>query len=85
MLSLMFKASAVIELRFFSKRDAWYVIISFFLAVLGIYSIRQKFSYIRLVYRKYPFIIKLILLKNIYKTPKKTKNLYDDGINKRDN
>ena len=75
----MFKASAVIELRFFSKGDAWSLIISFFLAVLGIYSIRQKFSYISLVYRKYPFIMDFILMKNINKTPKKIKNVNDGG------
>ena len=75
----MYKASAVIELRFFSKGDVWSVIISFFLAVLGIYSIRQKFSYISLVYRKCPFIMELILIKNINKTPKKIKNVNDDG------
>ena len=75
----MFKASAVIELRFFSKGDAWSLIISFFLAVLGIYSIRQKFSYISLVYRKYPFIMDFILMKNINKTPKKIKNVSDGG------
>ena len=75
----MFKASAVIELRFFSKGDVWSLIISFFLAVLGIYSIRQKFSYISLVYRKYPFIMDLILMKNINKTPKKIKNVNDGG------
>ena len=74
----MFKASVVIELRFFPKGDVWSVIISFFLAVLGIYSIRQKFSYISLVYRKYPFIMELILMKNINKTPKKIENVNDD-------
>ena len=75
----MFKASAVIELSFFSKGDVWSVITSFFLAVLGIYSIQQKFSYISLVYRKYPFIIEFILRKNINKTPKKIENVNDDG------
>ena len=75
----MFKASAVTELRFLSKGDVWSVIISFFLAVLGIYSIRQKFSYISLVYRKYPFIMELMLMKNINKTPKKIENVNDDG------
>ena len=75
----MFKASAIIELRFFSKGDAWYVIISFFLAVLGTYSILQKFSYISLVSRKYPFIMELILMKNINKMPKKIKNANDNG------
>ena len=79
MLSSMFKASAIIELSFFSKGDVWSVIISFFLAVLGIYSIQQKFSYISLVYRKYPFIIEFILTKNINKTPKKIENVNDDG------
>ena len=79
MLSSMFKASAVIELRFFSKGDVWSVIISFFSAVLRIYSIQQKFSYISLVYRKYPFIMELILMKNINKTPKKIENVNDDG------
>ena len=52
---------------------------SFFSAVLGIYSIRQKFSYISLVYKKYPFIMELILMKNINKTAKKIENLNDDG------
>ena len=75
----MLKASAATELRFFSKGDIWSVIINFFLAVLGIYSIRQKFSYISLVYRKYPFIIELILMKNINKTPKKVENVNDDA------
>ena len=75
----MFQASAVIELRLFSKRDVWSVVISFFLTVLETYSIRQKFSYIRLVYRKYPFIMQLILIKNINKTPKKIENVNDDG------
>ena len=78
MLSSMFKVSAVIESRFFSKGDVWSVIINFFLAVLGIHSIRQKFSYISLVYRKYPFIMELILMKNINGTPKKIENANDD-------
>ena len=74
----MFKTSAVIELRFLSNGDVWSVIISFFLAILGIYSIRQIFSYISLVYRKYPFIMELMLKKNINKTPKKIENVNDD-------
>ena len=76
----MFKASAVIKLRLrlFSKGDVWSVIISFLLTVLRMYSIRQKFSFISLVYRKYPFIIELILTKNINKTPKKIENVNDD-------
>ena len=78
-LSSMYKASAVIELTFFSKGGVWSVIISFFLAFLGTYSIRQKFSYISLVYRKYPFIMELTLMKNIIKTPKKIENVNDDG------
>ena len=77
--SSTFKVSGDIELRFFSKGDVWSVIISFFLTVLGIYSIRQKFSYISLVYRKYPFMMELILTKNINKTPKKIENVNDDG------
>ena len=75
----MFKASAIIELRFLFEGDVWSVIISFFLVVLGTYSIQQKFSYISLVYRKYPFIMELILMKNINKTPKKIENVNDDG------
>ena len=74
----MFKTSAVIELRFLSNGDVWSVIISFFLAILGIYSIRQIFSYISLVYRKYPFIMEFMLKKNINKTPKKIENVNDD-------
>ena len=79
MFSSMFKASAVIELRFFSKGDVWCVIMSFFVAVLGIYSIRQKLSYISFVYRKYLFIMELIPMKNINKAPKKIENVNDDG------
>ena len=73
MLSSMFKASAAIELRFFFKEDVWSVVISFFLVVLGIYSIQQKLSCISLVYRKYPLIMKLILTKNINKHLTKSK------------
>ena len=51
----MFKASAVIELRFFSTGDIWSVIVRFFLAVLGVYSIRQKFSYISFSLQKITF------------------------------
>ena len=83
MLSSICKASAVIELKFFSKNDVWSGIISFFLAVLGIYSIWQKFSYISLIYRKYPFIMELILMKNINKTPKKISMMME--ISKWDN
>ena len=79
MLFSMFKASVFIELRLFFKWDVWSVIISFFLEVLTIYSIRQRFSYISLVYRKYPFIMELILMKNINKTPKQIKNVNDNG------
>ena len=75
----MFKTSAVIEMRFFSKGDVWSVIKNFFLAALGIYSIIQKFSYISLIYRKHPFIMELILNNNINKTLKKIKNVNDDG------
>ena len=75
----MFKASAITKLRFFSKGDAWSVMISFYLELLGIYSIQQKFSFISLVYRKYPFIMELTLMKNINKTPKKIENVNDDG------
>ena len=74
----MFKASAVIGLGSFSEEDVWSVIISFFLVVLGMYSIRQKFTNVSLVYRKYPFIIELILIKNINKTPKKIENVNND-------
>ena len=74
----MFKASAVVELRFFSKGDFWSVVISFLLAALGT-SIRQKFSYISLIYRKYLFIMELTLMKNINKAPKKIENVNDDG------
>ena len=74
----MFKASAVIGLGSFSEEDVWSVIISFFLVVLGMYSIRQKFTNLSLVYRKYPFIIELMLIKNINKTPKKIENVNND-------
>ena len=79
MLSSKFKASAVIKLRFFSKGDVWSAATSFFLAVLRIYSLRKKFSYISLVCRKYPFIMELLLIMNINKTPKKIENFNDDG------
>ena len=74
----MFKASGVIGLGSFSEEDVWSVIISFFLVVLGMYSIRQKFTNVSLVYRKYPFIIELMLIKNINKTPKKIENVNND-------
>ena len=77
----MFKASPVIELSFFSKGDARSVIISFFLAVFGIYSILQNCSYVSLVDRKYLFIMELILMMNINKTSKKIENV-NDGQNK---
>ena len=80
MLSSMFKDSAVIELIFSSKGDVWSVIISFFLVVLGIYFVRQKLRYITFVYRKYPFIMELVIvLKNINKTLKKIENVNNDG------
>ena len=75
----MFESSAVTELRFTSKEDIYYVIISFSLAVLEIFSIRQKFSYISLIYKKSPFIMELILPKNINKAPKKMENVNNDG------
>ena len=75
----MFKASAVMKLRFFSKGNVWFVTISFFLAVLGTYSIRQKFSYINLVSREYPFIMELRHMNSINKTPKIIENVNDDG------
>ena len=74
----MFEASAVIKLRFLSIGDVWSVI-SFFLAVLGIYFIRQKFSYVSLIYKKSPFVMKLILMMNINKIPEKIENVNDDG------
>ena len=79
MLSSIFKASAVIKLRLFSKADVWSVAKSFFLAVFEIYSGWQKSRYISLVYRKYPFIMELILMRNINKAPKKIENVNDDG------
>ena len=78
MLSLMFKASAVIKLRLFSKGDVWSVVISFFLAVVGTFSIRQKFGCISIAYRIYPFTMELTFVKNINKTRKKIENVNDD-------
>ena len=75
----MFESSAVTELRFTSKGDICSVIISFTLAVLEIFSIGQKFSYISLIYKQSPFIVKLILLKNINKAPKKMEIVNNDG------
>ena len=75
----MFEYSAVTELRFTSKGDICYVIISFPLAVLEIFSIRQIFCYISLIYKQSPFIVELILPKNINKAPKKMENVNNDG------
>ena len=75
----MFESSTVTELRFTSKGDICSVIISFPLAVLEIFSIRQKFSYISLFYKKSPFIKELILPKKINKAPKKMENVNNDG------
>ena len=75
----MFKSSAVTELRFTSKGDICSVIISFPLAFLEIFSIRQKFSYISLIYKKSLFITELILPKNINKASKKMENVNNDG------
>ena len=69
----MFKASAVVKLRFFSKGDVWDVAISFFLAALGIYSIRQEFSYISLIYGNYPFNMELYLWRISIKHLRKAK------------
>ena len=79
MLTSMFKASVVTELRFFSKGDVWSVIINFFLAVLGIYSIPHKFSYInKFSLQKTPFHHGTYTM-NINKTPKKIEDVKDDG------
>ena len=75
----MFKSSAVTELRFTSKGDICSVIIGFPLAVLEIFSIRQKFCYVSVIYNKSPFIVGLILPKNINKAPKKMENVNNDG------
>ena len=74
----MFESSAVTELRFTSKGDICSVIISIPLAVLEIFSIQQKFSYISLIYKKSPFTMELILPKNINKAPKKMENVNND-------
>ena len=75
----MFESSAVTELRFTSKGDICSVIISFRLAALEIFSIRQKFSYTSLIYKKSPFTIELVLRKNVNKAPKKMENVKYDG------
>ena len=76
----MFEASAVIKLKIsFERRCLDCYNKFFFLAVLGIYFIRQKFSYISLIYKKIPFTRELILMKNINKPPKKIENVKDDG------
>ena len=75
----MFESSAVTEIRFTSKGDICSVMISFPLAVVEIFSIRQKFSYISLICKKSPFIMELILPKNINKAPKKMDNVNNDG------
>ena len=75
----MFESSAVTELRFTSKGDICSVIISFSLAVVEIFSIRQKLSYISLIYKKSHYIMELILPKNIDKAPKEMENVNNDG------
>ena len=62
------------RINIFSKRDVWSVIMSFFSAVLEIYSIRQKLNF-----QKTLFHHGIILMKNINKTPKKIENVNDDG------
>ena len=80
MVSSISEALAVIKLRFFSKGHVWSVIITLFLAVLGICSVRQKFSYISLINKKSPFTMELIIpMKNINKTPKTIENANNDG------
>ena len=79
MVSSMFEASTVIKLRFFSKGNDWSVIICFFFRFLEYIPVRQKFSYISLIYKKSSFIMELKLMKNIKKTPKKIENVNDDG------
>ena len=75
----MFESSAVTGLRYTSKGDICSVTITFPLAVVEIFSIRQKFSYISLIYKKSPFIMELILSKNIDKALKKMENVNNDG------
>ena len=75
----MFESSAVTELRFTSKGDICSVIISLPLVVVEIFSIRQKFSYMSLIYKKSPFIMELIHPTNINKEPKKMENVNNDG------
>ena len=75
----MFESSAVTELRFTSKGDICSVIINFPLEFLEIFPIRQKFCYISSIYKKSPFIVELILPKNIIKAPKKMENVNKDG------
>ena len=78
----MFESSAATELRFTSKGDIYSVIKTFPLAVLEIFSIRQKFIYISFIYKKSPFIMELILPKNINKAPKRMENVNIDGNKK---
>ena len=75
----MFEASVVTELRFFSKGDVWSVIISlFFPGFWNIFHPTEN-SYISLIYKKSHFIMELICMKNINKTPKKIEHVNDDG------
>ena len=77
----MFEDSGAIELRFFSNLAICFVIISFFSNSWNIFHLTE-ISYISLAYKKYPFIMELILKKNINKTKKQTnKNVNDDGNN----
>ena len=78
----MFESSAVTELRFTSKGGICSVILSFPLTVFEIFSIRQKLSYISLIYKESPIIMKLILPKNINQAPKKMGNVNNDGNKK---
>ena len=56
-----------------------------FLAVLGMYSIRQKFSFIILIYKKSPFIMDMCSWRISIKHPRKLKMLMMKELSKWNN
>ena len=86
MVSSVSEASAVTELRFFSKGDVWSVIITFLFS--GSWNIfhTTRIQLHSLIYKKSPFMMELIiLLMKINKTPKKIEDAMMMETSKRDN
>ena len=73
----MFEASAVFELGYSSKGDVWSVT-SFLSSLWNIFHPIEMWSH-KFNLQESPFIMELILMKNINKTPMKINNVNDDG------